>query len=64
MTPLTAMPRPSARPRSHPDREDHRPHLSGGARYAIGNQSRVQCPSAGSLNTWRRARRRGQGAGQ
>jgi hypothetical protein len=32
--PLADPPRPTARPPSHRDSEDHEPHLSGGARYA------------------------------
>ena len=38
--PLTAPPRPMARPPSRRRSEDHEPHLSGGARYVICNRSR------------------------
>ena len=39
--PLTAPPRPMARPPSARPGEDHQPHLSGGARYALGDPTRM-----------------------
>jgi hypothetical protein len=38
--PLADPPRPTARPPEPRPTEDHRTHLSGGARYAICNRSR------------------------
>jgi hypothetical protein len=59
--PLADPPRPTARPPGPRPTEDQETHLSGGARYAIGTQSRVERPSAGSLNARRHARRRAHG---
>ena len=39
--PLAAMPRATARPPETTPTEDHRAHLSGGARYALGDPTRV-----------------------
>jgi hypothetical protein len=38
--PLTALPRDTARPPAPTPTEDHEPRLSGGARYAFGEQMR------------------------
>jgi hypothetical protein len=59
--PLADPPHDTVRPPEPRPTEDHQPHLSGGARYAIGYQSRVERPSAGSLNARRHARRRAHG---
>jgi hypothetical protein len=49
--PLADPPRATARPPSPRRNEDHEPHLSGGARYAIGYQSQADRPGAGSSQT-------------
>jgi hypothetical protein len=46
--PLTAPPHDTVRPPKPRPTDDHRPHLSGGARYAIGYQSQADRPGAGS----------------
>ena len=40
--PLTALPRDTARTPDPRPAEDHEPHLSGGARYAFGEQMRAR----------------------
>jgi hypothetical protein len=49
--PLTALARDAARTPDPRPAEDHKPHLSGGARYAIGYQSQADRPGAGSSQT-------------
>ena len=46
--PLAAPPHDTVRLPGPRSGEDHKPHLSGGARYAIGNQSQADRPGAGS----------------
>ena len=46
--PLTDPPHDTVRPPKPRPTDDHRTHLSGGARYAIGYQWRTDRPGAGS----------------
>jgi hypothetical protein len=63
MTPTTlpaaALPRATARPPSPRRNEDHEPHLSGGARYASGPQTRATRPAGRSRSAGKRGRPEG-----
>ena len=52
--PLTAPPHGTVRPPKPRPTEDHRTHLSGGARYASGPQTQEARPAGRSLSHGRR----------